>query len=99
MTRLSLCEPHDNSRFGLPAAGIGVRLAQTGPTTMKTTYPMTGPRRRSKFFADGSALVAVKGGGTFLIESQPQYKTAGPKAKTGKPRRRRLPNVLTASTK
>lgn len=65
---------------------------------MKITYPKNGPRRRSKFFADGSALVAVKGGGTLLIESQPQYEVAGLKANPGEPRRRRpLPKVLTDS--
>ena len=75
------------------------KLITTLPTKMKTTYRKNGPRRQSKFFADGSALVAVKGGGTLLIESQPQYKTAGSKDKSAKPRRRRPPNVLTAPVK
>jgi hypothetical protein len=63
-----------------------------------TTYPENSPRRRSKFFPDGSAIIAVKGGGTLLVESQPQYEAVDMKAKTSKPRRRRvLPNVVTTS--
>ena len=63
---------------------------------MKTDYPPTGPRRRSEYFADGSALVAVEGGGILLIESQPQYKTPQLKGKRVKPNRRNQPHVLAA---
>ena len=78
------------------AAFAGARRGENA--TMKNTQPYTMPRRRSKYFPDGSAIIAVKGGGTLLVESQPQYEVAGLKAKTGKSRRRRIPPLaLTTS--
>jgi hypothetical protein len=64
---------------------------------MKTPLPKASPRRRSKFYADGSALVAVEGAGTLLIESQTGYKRAGSKGRDAKQRRQHLSNVLTTS--
>jgi len=75
-------------------------FANARATTMKTNHPYTPPRRRSHFFPDGSGMIAVKGGGTLLVESQPQYAVADLKGKASKPRRRRiLPLALTASVK
>ena len=70
----------------LPEAKANFAGARRGENaTMKTTYPYTSPHRRSKYFADGSALVAVKGGGTLLIENRAQYKATGPKSNAVKP--------------
>ena len=76
------------------------KFLRTPPDAVKPAYPKTSPRRRTKYFADGSALVAIKGGGTLFVESQPQYEVVGLKAKTGKPRPRRVqPLALTESVK
>ena len=42
---------------------------------MKTTYPKTGPRRRSKYFADGSHVI-VSSSGYEIFEGIPKSKTA-----------------------
>jgi hypothetical protein len=65
---------------------------------MKTVYLKTAPRRRSKYFADGSALVAVSEGGTVLIEIQTQYKVVDLQFKPAKPRHRHRSYALAAPT-